>query len=179
MLKDVVSGNEVGLAVEFNEGGFVVVLGEGEETFGSGARGFLGGQNLAPLPELFLSGIHVPIGIHQSRFHVLDGGACPFSQLLYQIHFVCRRRGRGIGIVVALIPTGSSRSSELRTNTSGRSIETHTRTRTESESGECREQLDLGLGGEEQNDGYSTMSQLHTTRHGQGFQTGTGHGAIL
>lgn len=84
---------------------------------------------------------------------------------------------------MALIPTGSSRSSELRTNTSGRSIETHTRTRTrtrtESESGECREQLDLGLGGEEQNDGYSTMSQLHTTRHGQGFQTGTGHGAIL
>lgn len=88
VLKNVVTGNEVSFAIEFDEREFGRGLSESEETFGGSSRRFLGSQNLSPFPEFLLSGIDVPIGIDKSGFNVLNGSTCSFSQLLYQIHII-------------------------------------------------------------------------------------------
>jgi len=90
--ENVVSGDKIGLAVELDESEMGGGLGEGEQTFGGGSRGFFGSQNFSPFSEFLLSSFDVPIGINKSGFNVLDGSACSFSQLLYEIHVLRGRR---------------------------------------------------------------------------------------
>ena len=94
MLKNIVSGNEIGLAVEFDKSSPVVSVSESKQTLGGRTSGFLGRKNFSSFPELSLRGVDIPIWIHECSLHVFDRRACSFSQLLYQIHLVWRRRRR-------------------------------------------------------------------------------------
>ena len=97
VLKNIVSGDEIGLAVEFDKSSPIVSVreSESEQTLGGRTSGLLGRQYFASLPELSLRSLDVPIGFHQCGLHVLYGRARSFPQLLYQIRLIRSWRSFG------------------------------------------------------------------------------------
>ena len=78
-LKNFVFGNEVGFGVDFDNGAFITVNGNGNQTFGSNAAGFFSGAGQTFFTQPVNGSFHVSVCFGQSFFAVQHAGACCFS----------------------------------------------------------------------------------------------------
>ena len=78
-LKHVVLGDKVGFGVYFDNGAFVAVNGNRNQTFGRNAAGLFGGRSQTFFAQPVNGGFHVAVGFGQGFFAVQHAGAGAFS----------------------------------------------------------------------------------------------------